>query len=235
MKRAAIRPYPWLRYGVFVGALAPLFWLIQGTRTGSVGADPIAVILNQLGLTALVILVASLFLSPLQSLLKKTWPLLIRRMVGMLAFFYMFLHVLFYMGPDKQFDFSAILDDVTKRPFIMSGMAAFLLLVPLAWTSRDSSVKKMGQRRWQKLHYLVYPAVILAVVHFYMRVKIDTTQPLTYGAVVAALLSWRLWRAYQNQQRMKTSHVSPEPPPPPPADRREPPTLDGNALQKISP
>jgi len=177
---------------VLVGALVPAAAIVLRGVRGELGANPIAQALNQLGLLALVFLVAALACTPAKLVFGWTWPLRIRRMLGLLAFFYATLHVLTYTGLDQVFDWPAIWKDVTKRKFIFVGFAAFLLLIPLALTSTNASVKRLGFARWKQLHRLAYVAPALGVLHFFWRVKKDATEPLMYGAVVAVLLSLRL-------------------------------------------
>jgi sulfoxide reductase heme-binding subunit YedZ len=186
------RPYPWLEPAVLVGALAPLAAIVIRGMRGELGANPIAQALNQLGLVALVFLVAALACTPAKLVLGWTWPLRIRRMLGLLAFFYATLHVLTYTGLDQVFDWAAIWTDVSKRKFIFVGFAAFVLLIPLALTSTNASVRRIGFARWKQLHRLAYVAPALGVLHFFWRVKKDATEPLTYGAVLAVLLALRL-------------------------------------------
>ena len=186
------RPSPWLEPGVLVGALVPAAAIVLRGVRGELGANPIAQALNQLGLLALVFLVAALACTPAKLVFGWTWPLRIRRMLGLLAFFYATLHVLTYTGLDQVFDWPAIWKDVTKRKFIFVGFAAFLLLIPMALTSTNASVKRLGFARWKQLHRLAYVAPALGVLHFFWRVKKDATEPLMYGAVVAVLLSLRL-------------------------------------------
>ena len=186
------RPYPWLEPAVLVGALVPAAAIVLRGARGELGANPIAQALNQLGLLALVFLVAALACTPAKLVLGWTWPLRIRRMLGLLAFFYATLHVLTYTGLDQVFDWSAIWTDVTKRKFIFVGFAAFVLLIPLALTSTNAAVRRLGFARWKQLHRLAYVAPALGVLHFFWRVKKDATEPLTYGAVVAVLLTIRL-------------------------------------------
>lgn len=186
------RPYPWLEPGVLVGALVPCAAIvIRGVR-GELGANPIAQALNQLGLIALVLLVAALTCTPLKLVFGWSWPLRIRRMLGLLGFFYASLHAATYTGLDQVFAWAAIWKDVTKRNFIFVGFAAFVLLIPLALTSTHAAVQRLGFARWKRLHRLAYVAPALGVVHFFWRVKKDATEPLTYGAVLAALLVVRL-------------------------------------------
>lgn len=193
--RAAARrqpPYPWLAPGVFLGSLAPLASLLMQWSEGALGANPIAQAQNQLGLTAMVFLMAALAITPARLLFGWTWAARIRREVGLFAFFYATLHFLLYALLDLGLDWPTLLEDIAKRPFITVGFAALVLLAPLAITSTNGWVRRLGYRRWQWLHRLVYVAGVLAVVHFIWRVKIDTSQPLTYAAVLAGLLLVRV-------------------------------------------
>lgn len=184
----SISPLPWLKPAVFVGSLTPVAaLLIQGIR-GELGANPISQTLNQLGLMALVFLVAALVCTPLKTIFGWTWPLRLRRMLGLYAFFYATLHVSTYAGVEQFFDWRAIVDDVTKRKFIFVGLAAFVLLIPLAVTSTNAAVKRMGYVRRKQLHRLAYIAPLLGVIHFTWRVKKDVSEPTLYAIVVGALL-----------------------------------------------
>lgn len=189
---ARARPWRWLAPGVLLGALVPLAVLGWRAAQGTLGANPIAEALNQLGLLALVFLVAALGCTPAKTLLGWTWPMRLRRMLGLLAFFYACLHVATYVALDQGFDWAALFADVTKRRFIVVGAAAFVLLIPLAATSTAGAVRRLGFARWKLLHRLAYVATVLAVVHFVWRVKVDVTEPAAYGVVLAALLAVRL-------------------------------------------
>lgn len=192
-------PLPWLKPGVFVGALAPVGAILWRAARGELGADPIAQALNQLGLVALVFLVAALAATPARTLLGWTWPVRLRRMLGLFGFFYAALHVATYTALDQGFDWRAILADVTKRKFIYVGAITFTLLVPLAATSTDGMVRRLGFAGWKRLHRLAYVATILAVVHFTWRVKKDVSEPLAYGAVLGALLLVRVATAVRGR------------------------------------
>lgn len=148
------------------------------------GANPIATALNQIGLLSLIFLCASLSCTPLKIAFAWTWPLRVRRTLGLCAFFSVALHFLVYLVLDQNLALAAVLRDVLKRPFIALGFAALVLLVPLALTSSKRSVARLGFRRWQLLHRLAYVSAILAVLHFYLRVKADHTQPILYGLVL---------------------------------------------------
>jgi len=201
------RPLPWLTPGIYVGAMAPLASILLRASQGALGANPIAEVMNELGLSALVLLVASLACTPARHLFGWTWPIRIRRDLGLLAFSYALLHFLTYLLLDQALDLAAIWADIAKRPFITVGFLTLLLLVPLALTSTKASVRRLGYRRWEQIHRLVYVAGALAVVHFFWRVKIDVTQPLTYALVLAGLLGVRaaVWRSRPTSKRTAQS------------------------------
>ncbi len=173
------------------GGLVPLAAIGLRAWQGSLGANPIAQALNQLGLVALVFLVVALACTPVKGLSGWTWPIRLRRMLGLFAFFYACCHVVTYVALDQGFDWSAIWKDVTKRPFIYVGAAAFVMLVPLAVTSTSGALKRLGYARWKRLHRLAYLAPALAVVHFVWRVKRDVREPVAYGIVLGTLLLYR--------------------------------------------
>ena len=185
-------PFPWLKPGVFVGALVPLAAIVLRAATGGLGADPIAECLNQLGLVAFTLLVASLACTPLKTIFGWTWPIRIRKELGLFAFCYALLHVSTYTGLDQSFDLQRILADVVKRKFIFVGFAAFVLLVPLAATSTQWAVRRLGFVRWKRIHRLAYLAGCLGAVHFIWRVKKDLREPLIYATVLGCLLLVRV-------------------------------------------
>jgi sulfoxide reductase heme-binding subunit YedZ len=181
-------PFPWLKPGVFVGAMAPLVSIVTRAATGTLGANPIAECLNQLGLAALIFLVASLACTPLKTITGWTWPIRIRKELGLLAFVYALLHVSAYGGLDQSFHVRAIFADVIKRKFIFFGFAAFVLLIPLAATSTQAAVRRLGFARWKRIHRLAYLAASLGALHFIWRVKKDVREPLLYAIALTALL-----------------------------------------------
>jgi sulfoxide reductase heme-binding subunit YedZ len=186
--RSARVPLPWLKPGLFVGALAPLGVMVVEAIQGTMGANPVAEVENVLGLAALVLLVASLACTPARRLFGWTWTARIRRELGLFAFFYVALHFLTYLLVDQGLDAGRIVEDIVKRPFITVGFAALVLLIPLALTSTTASIRLLGYKRWQLLHQLAYVAGVLAVIHFFWRVKIDVSQPLVYAGILTALL-----------------------------------------------
>ena len=185
-------PLPWLKPGLFVGALIPAVSLAVGAARGTLGANAVAEGLNRLGLLALIFLVASLACTPLKTLTGAVWPIKIRKMLGLYAFFYAALHFGTYALLDQGLDFKAIFGDILKRPFIVVGFAAFVLLVPLAVTSTARMVKRIGFLWWKRLHRLAYAAAGLGVVHFFLRVKKDATEPLIYAGILGVLFAIRI-------------------------------------------
>jgi sulfoxide reductase heme-binding subunit YedZ len=179
---------PWLKPAVFTGALAPLAALLYRGFGRELGANPIAEVLNRLGLTALVFLVLTLACTPAKTLLGWTWPARLRRMLGLFAFFYATLHLFTYAGLDQVLNVRAIAEDIVKRPFILVGFLAWLLLVPLALTSTNGMVRRLGFKRWKLLHRATYVIASLGALHFYWRVKQDATEPLVYAGVIGAFL-----------------------------------------------
>jgi sulfoxide reductase heme-binding subunit YedZ len=181
-----------LKPAIFVGSLTPLAAILWRAATSTLGANPIAEALNLLGLSALIFLTASLACTPLKTLLGWTWTIRVRRMIGVYAFFYALLHVLVYTGLDQGLAWGAVWSDVTKRKFIFVGFAAFVMLVPLAATSTQAAVRKLGFVAWKRLHRLAYLAGGLAVIHFIWRVKKDISEPMAYASIVAVLLTVRV-------------------------------------------
>jgi sulfoxide reductase heme-binding subunit YedZ len=159
---------------------------------GDLGANPIEAVQNRLGFWTITLLALSLVPTLAWDLLRVAWPQRLRRVLGVTAFAYALLHFLFYVGVDKFFDWKTISLDLTKRPFLMVGFAALLCLAPLAITSTDGWVRRLGFRRWKLLHRLVYLAAALAVVHFAWRVKADLTRPILFAGIFAVLLALRV-------------------------------------------
>jgi sulfoxide reductase heme-binding subunit YedZ len=195
------------KIAVFVAALYPLARLVLLGFTGGLGANPIEFITRSTGLWTLVFICITLAVTPLRKLTGWNALLRFRRMLGLFAFFYAALHFTTYFWFDKWFDIAAIVKDIGKRPFITVGFAAFVLLLPLAITSPKAMVRKLG-RRWQTLHRAIYPIAALAILHFWwMKAgKHDLILPKIYGAIVIALLGWRVlvWARDRIRQRAKT-------------------------------
>ncbi len=182
---------------VIVLALAPAALLLRDTMSGNLGSDPIETLTHRTGLTAITLLVITLAVTPATRLLRLPALVQVRRVLGLLAFFYASLHFLIYLADQTVFagqglSLAAVGEDVAKRPYITVGFATFLSLVPLAVTSTKGWVKRLGSARWQRLHQLVYAAAAGAVFHFLWLVKADTRLPAVYGVLVVALLGYRL-------------------------------------------
>ncbi len=182
----------WIKPPVFVLCLAPLAHLTWTAPHNGLGANPIEVITHSTGTWALAFLCVTLSMTPLRHLLHQNWLIRFRRMFGLFAFFYGCLHVVTYVWLDKSFDLREMIKDVYKRPFITAGFTAFLLMVPLAVTSTSGMIRRLGGRRWQMLHRLVYVSAIAGAFHYYWLVKSDETVPLRFAAVVGTLLLYRL-------------------------------------------
>lgn len=182
----------WLKRSVFLLCLLPFGWLPAQALLGNLGANPIEAVIRHLGDWALRLLLLTLAATPLRLLTGWGWPVRLRRLLGLFAFFYAVLHLLAYTVLDQYFDWTAIWEDIVERPFITTGMLAWLLL-PLALTSNRAAQRRLG-RHWKRLHRLIYPAAILAVVHFTLMVKADLREPLLYGAILTLLLGLRLVR-----------------------------------------
>ena len=178
---------------LFLVCLIPLARLGWMGYTGNLGANPIELITRSLGTWTLVFLLITLSITPLRKLSGWSWLIKLRRMTGLFAFFYVFLHFVTYIWLDQFFDLAAIYKDVIKRPFITIGFAAFVMLIPLVATSTNAMIKRLGGKRWQMLHRLVYIIAIFGVLHYWWLVKKDITQPAIYAAVLAVLLGYRLW------------------------------------------
>jgi sulfoxide reductase heme-binding subunit YedZ len=166
------------------------------------GANPIQTITHHTGDWSLRFLLITLSITPLRRLSGWNWLLRFRRMLGLFAFLYASLHFGTYLVLDQFFDFQAIAEDIIKRPYITVGFAAFLLLIPLAVTSTNAMVKRLGGRNWQRLHRLVYLIAILGVLHYLWLVKGDFLKPLNYAGILAILFSYRIWFYYRNSGLM---------------------------------
>lgn len=188
---AAAWPAAALRSAVFLACLAPLLWLALGLLRGDLGADPVARLTHETGIWALRLLLLSLAMTPLRRLTGSPWPLRLRRMIGLFAFAYAAVHLLVYVVLDLQAYWPQLLEDLVRRPFITVGAAALALLLPLALTSTRAMQRRLG-RRWRSLHRLVYPAAVLACLHFLWLVKADWREPAIHLGIALLLLALRL-------------------------------------------
>lgn len=178
-------------WAVSLACLAPVVWLAWRGYQGDLGANPIEKIIRNLGVWGLRLLIVGLTITPLARLLRQPRLIRLRRPIGLFAFGYIVLHLSTYIGVDQYFDWAAIWKDILKRPFITIGMAAFVLLIPMAATSFNAAIRWLGPQRWRGLHRLIYLIVPMGVVHYYLLVKADHRPPLIYGAIVLLLLGWR--------------------------------------------
>ena len=182
-----------------VAILAWQFYDVWQTGSDALGADPVAEIEHRTGLWALRFLMIALAVTPLRQLTGQSALLRYRRMLGLYAFFYATLHLGVYLGLDLRGYWTQIFEEIVKRPYITVGFAAWLLLVPLAVTSTQGWMRRLG-RRWGQLHKLVYAIGVLAVLHFWWLVKSDIREPLLYAAILATLLGWRAWKGFSRRR-----------------------------------
>jgi len=188
----------WLSAGkslVFLAALIPLAKLAWLGLHDGLGANPIEKITRTTGYWTLTFLMITLAATPLRSVSGWSWPIRWRRMLGLFAFFYASLHFFTYLVLDQFFDWPAIVKDIAKRPYITVGFPAFVMLIPLAVTSTNKMVQRLGARRWKNLHKLIYVIGIAGVVHFWWLVKKDVTEPVQFAVVLAVLLGFRVVKA----------------------------------------
>jgi sulfoxide reductase heme-binding subunit YedZ len=187
---------PWTKAVVFALCLVPLAELLWRAYNQDLTANPVEFITHTTGDWTIRFLMITLSVTPLRLLLRQPQLVRFRRMFGLFAFFYAMLHFTTWFCIDKFFDFQEMGKDILKRPFITIGMAALLMLAPLAVTSTNGWVRRLGYRRWQKLHRLIYAIALCGVIHYYWLVKSDIRLPLLYGAIWAALMAARLieWR-----------------------------------------
>lgn len=200
-----------IKAALFVACLLPAGLLWQGLEADTLGANPIEAITRGLGEWTLRFLLITLAVTPLRKLTGWHWVVRLRRMLGLFAFAYGAAHLLTYLWLDQFFDWHAIAKDILKRPFITVGMAAFVLMAPLAATSSNAAIRRLGGRRWQALHRSIYPIAILACVHFWVLVKKDITEPLLYALITAVLLGLRAWWREQERRRQLAGAYAPPP------------------------
>ncbi|MBT3989799.1 MAG: sulfoxide reductase heme-binding subunit YedZ [Rhodospirillaceae bacterium] len=187
-------PLAWLAYALYSDT-------VLGTKLMT--ADPIQKLDRELGDWALILIVLSLTVRPLAEIFKKGELVGYRRMIGLFAFFYVCLHLSSYIVLNLQLDFDEFIKDVTKRNFITIGIIAFTLLTPLAITSTKGMIKRLGGKRWQKLHMLIYAIVLLGVFHFFMMIRADFTRPSIYLGIILVLLGYRYWAKWRKSRPRK--------------------------------
>ena len=191
---------------VFAVCLVPACVLTWKGFHDGLGANPIDVITRSTGKWTLTFLLITLSVTPLRKLSGLSWLISFRRMLGLFAFFYGSLHLMTYVWLDKFFDVHEMLHDIAKRRFITAGMTAWTLMLPLALTSTAGWIRRLGGKRWQLLHRLIYLSAAAGVIHFIWLVKADLRRPLTYGAILAVLLAYRLaaWLVARARTRRAT-------------------------------
>jgi sulfoxide reductase heme-binding subunit YedZ len=195
----------WIRWiakpVLFVLCLVPLAWLVWDGVTNNLGANPVETVRRYTGDWTLRFLLIALTVTPLRRLTGWHVVIRLRRMLGLFAFLYACLHFVSYIWLDQFFMWDAIIEDILDRPYITVGVASFLLLIPLAVTSTNGMVRRLGGRRWQRLHQLVYVIAVLGVIHFLWLVKSDISEPVIYGAILALLLGFRLFWHLRGRSR----------------------------------
>ena len=178
---------------LFIILLVPSFiWMFQFFN-GNLGVNPIENLMDKMGLMALRVIILTLIISSLADIKSFKSIVVLRKMIGLFAFYYVCLHFLTYIVLDHFFDIKFIFKDIAKRPFITFGFISFVCLIPLAITSNKFSLRKLGYKIWKKIHYLIYIAAILSSLHFYMLVRANKTEPLIYIIIILLLLSYRLY------------------------------------------
>src|SRR5712691_3082504 len=190
---------------LFINGLVPLTLLLWDVYHHRVGANPLEFVTRTTGMLTLVFLLITLAVTPVRKLAGLNWLVKFRRMLGLFAFFYGFLHLMTYVWFDRFFNLRSAAQDILARPFIAVGLTAFFLMIPLAITSTNKMVKRLGGKRWSRLHKVVYLAGIGGALHYWMLVKSDTRLPLTFAFMLALLLGFRAFINYYGQQSKSPS------------------------------
>ena len=185
---------------LFILILFPsLLWAYQFV-TGNLGVNPIEKLMDELGLMALRLIIITLMITTLSNIRPLKSIVVLRRMIGLFAFYYVCLHFSTYIVLDHFLDMQYIIQDIIKRPFITFGFISFLFLIPLASTSTNNMIKRLGFKLWKKIHYLIYPVAILASMHFYVLVRADKTEPVIYMGIIILLLLHRIFKRLTRPQ-----------------------------------
>ena len=185
---------------LFILILFPsLIWAYQFV-TGNLGVNPIEKLMDELGLMALRLIIITLMITTLSNIRPLKSIVVLRRMIGLFAFYYVCLHFSTYIVLDHFLDMQFIIQDIIKRPFITFGFISFLFLIPLASTSTNNMIKRLGFKLWKKIHYLIYPVAILASMHFYVLVRADKTEPVIYMGIIILLLLHRIFKKLTRPQ-----------------------------------
>ncbi len=195
--------FAWIWRIVWAACLLPLLWLVAGGLRDALGANPIEYITRATGDWTLRLLLLTLAVTPLRQLTGWHWLVRLRRTLGLYAFFYGCLHLATYVWLDQFFDWPGIVADIVKRPFVTLGFAAFVLMLPLAITSTNGMIRRLGGRSWQRLHRAVYAVGVLGVAHYWWLVKKDLTEPIIYALVLTALFALRLWHGRRMRRTLE--------------------------------
>jgi sulfoxide reductase heme-binding subunit YedZ len=185
---------------VFAACCTPAAWLLYRTFRGELGVNPLETLTNETGIWTLRLLVTTVAITPIRWLTKWNPIITFRRMIGLFAFFYGTIHFFIYFLFDRSLQFDGLWEDIALRPYITVGFTAFVLMIPLAVTSTAGWIRRLGGRRWNLLHRLVYVSVAGGVLHYWWKVKLDVTNPMIYAAIVGALLAWRVVTAWQKRE-----------------------------------
>jgi sulfoxide reductase heme-binding subunit YedZ len=208
MKEGDIR---FIKLLILVNGLVPLALLVWDQSHNRLGANPQNFLILTTGMMALIFLILTMAVTPARKVLGWNWAIQFRRMLGLYAFFYACLHFLCFFSLDRGFSVSGTLAEVLKRKYLIVGGTALLVMIPLAITSTNGMIKRLGGKRWRALHRLAYVAAVAGVIHFYMQVKADVRKPLVFAAVLAVLLVWRLVEYFRNRKPKPAPAPAPAP------------------------
>jgi sulfoxide reductase heme-binding subunit YedZ len=192
---------------LFLACLEPLGWLLYNFFWGDLGVNPVETITNHTGIWTLRLIVITVAVTPLRWLTKWNPLIQYRRMLGLFAFFYGVLHFMTYFVLDHMLAFEGLWDDVVKRPYITMGFTGFVLMIPLAVTSTQGWIRRLGGRKWNLLHRLIYATAVLAVIHYWWKVKLDTTNPRNYAILIGVLLGARVWHEVARRRAARAAAV----------------------------
>jgi sulfoxide reductase heme-binding subunit YedZ len=196
-----------LKWALFVMGLVPILWLVFGLFTNKLGVNPIETLIRDSGTWALRFLLITLAITPLRWLTGLNQLIAFRRMLGLYAFFYAVVHMLMYLALDQFFDVSEIIKDIIKRPFITVGFVSFVLLIPLAVTSTNKMMKRLGGKNWKRLHKTSYFITAAVCLHFYMLARADKSEPLLYIAIISVLMLVRVYHFVSQHVQQKSGLV----------------------------
>jgi sulfoxide reductase heme-binding subunit YedZ len=198
-----------LKPAVFLACLVPAGRLLYSALWGSLGVNPLETLTNETGIWTLRLLLATIAITPLRWLTKWNPIINFRRMIGLFAFFYGTVHFSIYFLFDRSLMFDGLWEDIVLRPYITVGFTAFVLMIPLAMTSTKGWIRRLGGRRWNLLHKLVYVSATLGVLHYWWKVKLDVTNPMFYASIVGVLLGWRVVNAMAKRNAARAGRAVP--------------------------